>query len=518
MAAVVMLAGCGCADAVVNKYISSYGITNYEEYDRINIFVDNSDLMPCWVNYTCYGDCYQLQPNWPSSSYCNHRTYVFEIYMGGAWNEQKSGGTMLTPHTSACGYGSWGSYAGNVVFRSTSNYLQGFPWTVDCTQCAGYHTKFTVSVSAYESECSLSGVTGCVNTIYLFWDHDDDGTYDIVEQMMVNNSGMGLYPYSFGDLKCGEKYAVNYDGNGTFYFVASGETTNSYDACPYHLWVYGYTCGVDTVTLRDDNQQIVAWTSQNPGYDNYELPISDGNTYTISFLDQGIILKANQTFTCTGSDVHIDYDRCEYIYPPSPYVPPYIIYLWTGYDYNIVVFKDRHGNLIENSQLAIYDKTDSQYLQRWTATKDGYALLGTRFDTDHDVLLTLRTFDGVFTLDTTYPANGSALVGEENITTTNWTIPIKYNLKVYPVDEYAVPLFDVFCGLAEYTPLAPQSFWGMDLGRVGYVPVMNCSGFAMCDLIVEKGGYVPYNETALNWSSKSALVKDYRHEAVLVKE
>ncbi len=51
-----------------------------------------------------------------------------------------------------------------------------------------------------------------------------------------------------------------------------------------------------------------------------------------------------------------------------------------------------------------------------------------------------------------------------------------------------------------------------------YVPVTNCSGFAMCDLIAEKGGYRSYNVTALNWTSRSALIKDYRHTATLIKE
>ena len=247
------------------------------------------------------------------------------------------------------------------------------------------------------------------------------------------------------------------------------------------------------------------------------MAIEAGEDYKISFIDSGTVVH-NQTFTCTGDHVLIDYDRCAWIYPPNPPAPPYSIYLWTGYDYNIIVFKDAHGNFIENSHLSIYDKTDNQYLQRWTDASDGYALLGAKFATDHDVQLMVRTFDGIFTLGTTFPANGSAPVGEEVITTTNWTIPIKYNLNVLPVDQYGVSLFDVFCGLSEYTPLNPGAFWGMDLSDQGYVAVTNCSGFAMCDIIAEKDGYADYKIEALNWTSKSALVKDYRHNVVMEEE
>ncbi len=145
-------------------------------------------------------------------------------------------------------------------------------------------------------------------------------------------------------------------------------------------------------------------------------------------------------------------------------------------------------------------------------------MLGARFDADHAVQLMLRTFDGIFTLDANHPANGTALVGEENITTTNWTIPIKYNLNVLPMDQYGVPLFDVFCGLSEYTPLDPGSFWGMDLSDQGYVAVTNCSGFSMCDIVAEKDGYADFKVEALNWTSKSAMVKDYRHNVVMEEE
>ena len=360
-----------------------------------------------------------------------------------------------------------------------------------------------------ETNYTVSGDTCGVSSAALYF-LTPSSTYAYVQSAAITDS------YSF-DIMDHTSYRLVFSDGAYYDFTCTGNEVFDYDAC---LYVYGYTCGIDSIRLYVDDGG--SWVvdeveSQFGGYANYEIRIEDGKSYLISFADCGFVCH-NQTFACTGGDVHIDYDRCEYIPPPSPWEDPIIIYLWAGYDYNIVVFRDEHGNFIENSQLAIYDKTDGKYLQKWTDTKDGYALLGARFATDHDVLLTLRTFDGVFTLDTVYPANGSALVGEEDITTTNWTIPIWYNVDIYPVDQAAVPLFDVFCGLSEYTPLNPQAFWGYSMGGSQYVPITNCSGFAMCDLIAEKGGYRSYNVTALNWTSRSAMVKDYRHAAVLAKE
>ena len=360
-----------------------------------------------------------------------------------------------------------------------------------------------------ETNYTVSGDTCGVSSAALYF-LTPSSTYAYVQSAAITDS------YSF-DIMDHTSYRLVFSDGAYYDFTCTGNEVFDYDAC---LYVYGYTCGIDSIRLYVDDGG--SWVvdeveSQFGGYANYEIRIEDGKSYLISFADCGFVCH-NQTFACTGGDVHIDYDRCEYIPPPSPWEDPIIIYLWAGYDYNIVVCRDAHGNFIENSQLAIYDKTDGKYLQKWTDTKDGYALLGARFATDHDVLLTLRTFDGVFTLDTVYPANGSALVGEEDITTTNWTIPIWYNVDIYPVDQANIPLLDVFCGLSEYTPLNPQAFWGMDLGSRGYVAIDGCSGFSMCDIIAEKGGYRSYNETALNWTSRSALIKDYRHTATLIKE
>ena len=143
---------------------------------------------------------------------------------------------------------------------------------------------------------------------------------------------------------------------------------------------------------------------------------------------------------------------------------------------------------------------------KWLVDEDG--VLYFEEVTEIDVQVAVRTFDGVFMND----------VHLEPTSITNITIPIHYNLKVYPVDEQQKPLTDVFAGLAEYTPISPQAFWGYSMTGSQYVPVTNCSGFSMCDVVAEKGGYEDYNVTALNWTSRSALIKDYRHTATLIKE
>jgi hypothetical protein len=370
----------------------------------------------------------------------------------------------------------------------------------------------TITTSLAPSN-TISGTTSCVDEVSIYVHLNGD--YHLLESKSLSTPDsytFTIFPQT--------SYRVLFDGAYHDFICDGTNVVFDYDAC---IWVYGYTCGVDTIKLYNDTGGWVLDDSvgQSTGYDVYEMIIEAGEDYLISFIDStidGDIVVHNQTFSCDGNHVLIDFDRCAWIYPLNPPAPPYIIYLLTGYDYNIVVFKDEHGNFIENSQLAIYDKTDNRYLQRWTDAPDGYTLLGARFDTDHDVILSLRTFDGIFTLDATFPANGSAAVGEEVITTTNWTIPIKYNLNIYPVNQYGAQLFDVFCGLSEYTPLNPRAFWGMDLSDRGYVSVTNCSGFAMCDIIAEKDGYTDFNIVALNWTSKSAMVKDYRYTITMEEE
>ena len=355
------------------------------------------------------------------------------------------------------------------------------------------------------SEYTVSGDFYCVDSAALYIKTNS------LDYMEINYTSVSPYNFKITD---GCDYMLLFS-NGVYHdFACAGNEVFNYDACTY---VYGYTCGVDSTRLyRYDGGWVLGESVSHSGdYNVYEFLIEDGEDYLISFADRGFVCY-NETFSCTGSDVHIDFDRCQWVYPPS--AGPEAIYLWAGYDYNIVIMKDSHGNFIENSQVAIYDKTDDTHIYKWTDTPDGYLLLGTKFDTDHDVQITARTFDGTFTLNTVFPANGTPIVGEEDIAITNWTIPIMYNLGLQPVDQTGKPVFDVFCGLMEYTPLNPLSFWGMDLSDRGYVLVTNCSGFAMCDIIAEKDGYTDYNVSMINWTSRSAMVKDYRHNIVMGEE
>ena len=169
-----------------------------------------------------------------------------------------------------------------------------------------------------------------------------------------------------------------------------------------------------------------------------------------------------------------------------------------------VVLRDASGNPITNAQVAVYDTTTNTYTQKWENDADG--VINISAGADVEVQIAVRSFDGVFSRH--FSAN-------ETRETIDWTIPIKYNVDVYPKEQTGEPIFDVFCGLSEYTPLNPQAFWGFSMTGSRYVPITNCSGFAMCDIIAEKGGYRDYNVTALNWTSRSALIKDYRHTAVM---
>jgi len=176
---------------------------------------------------------------------------------------------------------------------------------------------------------------------------------------------------------------------------------------------------------------------------------------------------------------------------------------------HLIVLYDEKDNLVQNADIFIYDVTDDEYIQKWTRADDGIISLYVAHYGGHTVQIGVKTFDGIFVQDVYIKPSGGV---------TNITIPIHYNLKVYPVDEQQKPLTGVFAGLAEYTAIDPQAFWGYSMTGSLYVPVTNCSGFAMCDLVAEKGGYRSYNKTALNWTSKSAMIKDYRHTAVLAKE
>ena len=179
------------------------------------------------------------------------------------------------------------------------------------------------------------------------------------------------------------------------------------------------------------------------------------------------------------------------------------------HDYMTVVLYDDSGNLIPSANVAIYDTTADTPIQKWVVEADGIITFQVEDYSGHTMQIAVKTFDGVFIHDVYIDPDGGL---------TNITIPIHYNLNIHPQDQFGTPLTGVFAGLSEYTPLNPLSFWGFSMGGRQYVPVTNCSGFAMCDIYAEKGGYADYNVTALNWTSRSAMVKDYRHNVVLQKE
>ncbi len=168
------------------------------------------------------------------------------------------------------------------------------------------------------------------------------------------------------------------------------------------------------------------------------------------------------------------------------------------------ILYDTARNIVQHAQATIQNTANGVILERWKDIDNGII----EFDVAGTYQVAVRTFDGVFVHTVT--------VSELQV--TNITLPINYNLDIHPEDQTGTPLTDVFCGLSEYTPLNPQSFWGFSMGGRQYVPITNCSGFAMCDLYAEKGGYRDYEETAINWTSRSAMVKDYRHDVVLENE
>ena len=187
------------------------------------------------------------------------------------------------------------------------------------------------------------------------------------------------------------------------------------------------------------------------------------------------------------------------------YMPSYLIGQIETVPTPYIIFYDNSQNIVTHAQLTLQNLDTDEIVYKWKDIADGIIGMGSTTDT---FMIAVRTFDGVFVYTNDFRTNPECEI----------IIPIHYNLKVHPVDQAARPLFDVFCGLSEYTTLNPQAFWGFSMSGSQYVPITNCSGFSMCDLIAEKGGYEDYNVTALNWTSKSALIKDYRHTAVLAKE
>ena len=366
---------------------------------------------------------------------------------------------------------------------------------------ANYYITLTVSNISL-SEYYIYGDVSCVNSIQLY-QKDNENNYFLVNDANSSTS----YNFSILDQ---QEYKLVFDGSHEYEFMCNGNDVEyDYSACTY---IYGYTCNINWVKLwRNDagSWTYVDMESQpNHGLNTYVLQIEPGYDYKVNFSD-----GHEHTFTCSGSDIEYDWDRCVWAYPPSPWQPPEIIPWYLGYDNNIVFMRDSHGNFIENAQIAVYNKNTGNYTQKWTNTPDPYILLAANNDSNDDVIVMCRTFDGVFTLETVDPAFGT----DENVTWTNWTIPIMYNLEIHPIDQSNMPLHHVFVSMYEYTPFDPLAFFGYDT-YWGCIPVTNCSGFSRCDIVAEKEGYRDYNVTGLNWTTKSALIKDYKQDIILARE
>jgi len=377
-------------------------------------------------------------------------------------------------------------------------YIDG---TQGSSSCNYYEYSFSQTLITSTNNYHVSGIIGCVDNIDLYV--NDSGSW--INLASDDVSGETSYSYNISE---GYEYKIVLD-DYEYIFTCTGDETVDYETCTY---IYGYTCNINWVKLWRDNAGT--WTyvdmesQPNHGLNTYMMQIVSGYSYKVNFSD-----GHEHEFTCSGSNIEYDWDRCVWAYPPSPWQPPEIIPWYLGYDNNIVFMRDSHGNFIENAQVAVYNKNTGNYTQKWTNTPDPYILLAANNDSNDDVIVMCRTFDGVFTLETVDPAFGT----DENVTWTNWTIPIMYNLEIHPIDQSNMPLHHVFVSMYEYTPFDPLAFFGYDT-YWGCIPVTNCSGFSRCDIVAEKEGYRDYNVTGLNWTTKNALVKDYKQDIVLVRE
>ena len=430
---------------------------------------------------------------------------LMSFYMpsDGKWMCGITGSGTTSPPTSTGGTGcncsnyDRGSYYGSFKINGTISLYRRAGGGSSSGSCS----RPDIIIRAYYGEdiYTISG-NACGNGIISLLDTDDN----ILDQ---HNTTTNNY-YSFNVLN-NTSYKIDFIDH-TYEFTVNGENIiYNNNLCNY---IYGYTCNINWVKIwraDEGSWTYVDMESQpNHGLNTYVLQINSGYNYKVNFSD-----GHEHVFTCSGSDIEYDWDRCVWAYPPSPWQPPEIIPWYLGYDNNIVFMRDSHGNFIENAQIAVYNKNTGNYTQKWTNTPDPYILLAANNDSNDDVIVMCRTFDGVFTLETVDPAFGT----DENVTWTNWTIPIMYNLEIHPIDQSNMPLHHVFVSMYEYTPFDPLAFFGYDT-YWGCIPVTNCSGFSRCDIVAEKEGYRDYNVTGLNWTTKSALVKDYKQDIVLVRE
>ena len=332
-----------------------------------------------------------------------------------------------------------------------------------------------------------------------------------VMDMWVNESGLCDIKYLAGDVGssvtwscpdiCGVGCMYIYPGTGTaraaydqdlLLIQPWGAGVGLYIKSSKSLWAAGDSCWV---SIGGHNTNIPTSTG------SYSFSIGGGLEGTATRLG---VYRSWQDESSAGASIYELY----YIVSQDPN-PCGVETIFGYHDLMIVVLYDDSGNLISGANVAIYDTTANTHIQKWGMEDDGIITFQIEDYSGHTMQFAVKTFDGVFMHDVYIDPDGGL---------TNITIPINYNLHIHPEDLTGTPLTDVFCGLSEYTPLNPQSFWGFSIGGRQYVPITNCSGFAMCDLYAEKGGYRDYEETAINWTSRSAMVKDYRHDVVLENE
>ena len=466
----------------------------------------------CPHNYSWY---ISYRWNFDDCGYCSDHCGVGS---GGSWVKVKqwwyytAGGGLATDYlyTDCSKNGSWSAsghgYRSWLGYNNASGYDIYFYRTWN-----GYHYYYcegwgdaTVIIST-ACPYTVKGNVSCVNSVKLYINNSED--WIICNSKECNSSSPDNFSFTIYD---GSQYKLVFNDGHEYEFTCNGSDVEyDYNVC---TCIYGYTCNINWVKLwRDDAGSWTCIKTESQPYHGvniYLMQIESGYNYKLNFSD-----GHEYEFTCDGSDIKYDWDRCIWAFPPSPWQPPEIIPWYLGYDNNIVFMRDSHGNFIENAQIAVYNKNTGNYTQKWTNTPDPYILLAANNDSNDDVIVMCRTFDGIFTLETVDPAFGT----NENVTWTNWTIPIMYNLKIHPTDQSNMPLHHVFVSMYEYAPFDPLAFFGYDT-YWGCIPVTNCSGFSRCDIVAEKEGYRDYNVTGLNWTTKSALIKDYKQDIVLARE
>ena len=481
------------------------------------------------------------EPEYPNTGYMYGHAYLLDDSYSGTWIKYFHNYESYDPKGHICYVKAVGSASveNGCSWFDTGNAMIGQHWDTNFIYVAaqhntgydrGTHELYTTGSSQYRPAFDLHADHACapdvriINAYILvyFSPYNDtyyiNGTYSCIDNVSLYGYINSTYkkidytnntPYSFVIFNNIQYKLVFSDGHEYEFTCNGSDIEYDYSACTY---IYGYTCNINWVKLwRDDAGSWTCIKTESQPYHGvniYLMQIESGYNYKLNFSD-----GHEYEFTCDGSDIEYDWDRCVWVYPPSPWQPPEIIPWYLGYDNNIVFMRDSHGNFIENAQIAVYNKNTGNYTQKWTNTPDPYILLAANNDSNDDVIVLCRTFDGVFTLETVDPAFGT----DENVTWTNWTIPIMYNLKIHPIDQSNMPLHRVFVSMYEYTPFDPLAFFGYDI-YWGCIPVTNCSGFSRCDIVAEKEGYRDYNVTGLNWTTKSALVKDYKQDIILVRE